>query len=124
MPSSDTVPLSMRSLAIDSYSEPAKFNHANLPVPSIASPTDVLIRVHAAGINPGDLIMAAGLTRLMFSAKFPYKVGHDLSGTVVKIGAGVTEVAVGDDVYTSLPLVHGGNHPSLRLACSMSQRFC
>ncbi len=114
----------MRSIAIDSYSEPARFKLANVPVPSISSPTDVLIRVHAASINPGDLTLAAGLTRLFFSAPFPYKIGHDLSGTVVQVGAGVTEVAVGDDVYTQLPIIHGGSRLSLRAVHSRLQWLC
>ena len=102
----------MRSLAVDSYCEPVKFKLSNLPTPSISTPTDVLIKVHAGSINPGDLNIAAGLTRLMFAAKFPYKIGHDLSGTVIQVGASVTEIAVGDDVYTSLPLADGGSCPA------------
>ncbi len=116
------MPPTMRSVAINSYSEPAKFE-LNLPVPSISSPTDVLIRVHAASINPGDLTLASGMTRLMFPVEFTYKVGHDLSGTVVQVGAGVTDVVVGDDVYTNLPVAYAGSHLFLCLARSKSQEF-
>ncbi len=117
------MPPTMRSVAINSYSEPAKFELVNLPVPSISSPTDVLIRVHAASINPGDLTLASGMTRLMFPVELPYKVGHDLSGTVVQAGAGVTEVVVGDDVYTNLPIAYAGSNLFLCLARSKSQEF-
>lgn len=117
------MPATMRSVAINSYSEPAKFELANLPVPTISSPTDVLIRVHAASINPGDLTLASGMTRLMVPVEFPYRIGHDMSGTVVQVGVGVTEVAVGDNVYTNLPIARAGSHPFLYLAYTKSQGF-
>ncbi len=123
MASNTSIPPTMRSVAINSYSEPAKFELVNLPVPSISSPTDVLITVHAASINPGDLTLASGMTRLMFMVEFPYKVGHDLSVTVVQAGAGVMEVVVGDDVYTNLPIAYAGSRLFLCLARNISQEF-
>ena len=104
----------MRSLTIYSYCEPAKYKLAALPAPDLSLPTDVLIKVHAACINPGDLNVAAGLTKLMVTAKFPYKIGHDLSGTVVRVGADIRKFVVGDDVYTSLPLTDAGRYSSPR----------
>jgi len=61
----------------------------------------VLIKVHAAGINPVDwkklLYNFVGLPH-------PHGVGTDVSGTVVKLGQGVTDFKVGNDVFTTLNL--------------------
>jgi NADPH:quinone reductase-like Zn-dependent oxidoreductase len=50
----------MRAIAIDRYCEPSEYGLATLPVPQIKAPDDVLIKVHATSINPGDLKLASG----------------------------------------------------------------
>jgi NADPH:quinone reductase-like Zn-dependent oxidoreductase len=65
------------------------------PVPA---PGQVLVRVMAAGINPGEASIRKGLLHAMFPATFPSGEGSDLAGTVAGLGAGVTGVAVGDEV--------------------------
>ncbi|GIH08639.1 NADPH:quinone reductase [Rhizocola hellebori] len=59
-------------------------------------PTEVLVRVHAAGVNPVDWkVRRSG----GFLGRPPFTVGWDVSGTVEKIGRGVTRFAVGDEVF-------------------------
>jgi NADPH:quinone reductase-like Zn-dependent oxidoreductase len=98
----------MRSLVIDSYTLPENYKISTFPVPPLSSPKDVIVRVEAACINPGDVKLAMGSFKAMMSFTFPHKLGQDLSGTVVQVGEGVTEFSVGDDVYGMLPLGHGG----------------
>ena len=100
----------MLSLAINSYTTPLNYELLDLPTPELSSPTDVLVKVHAASINPGDVKTAAGATRVMMPLTFPYKIGLDLSGTVVRVGEAVTEFAEGNEVFGMLPLTRGGTY--------------
>jgi len=60
----------------------------------------VLVEVHAAGVNPFDWKVREGMAKQMAELTFPGAVlGGDLSGTVVQVGAEVSGVKVGDEVY-------------------------
>jgi NADPH:quinone reductase-like Zn-dependent oxidoreductase len=61
-------------------------------------PTEVQVRVHAAGVNPVDFKTRGG-GRSKFLGEPPFTVGWDVSGTVTKLGAGVTRFRVGDEVF-------------------------
>ncbi|KAF5633819.1 serine threonine kinase [Fusarium tjaetaba] len=71
--------------------------------PAITEDKDVLIKVHAASINPVDVKKAAGVFKMAIKEEFPYKLGYDAAGVVVEVGKGVTRLKVGDEVYTRLP---------------------
>jgi NADPH:quinone reductase-like Zn-dependent oxidoreductase len=58
----------------------------------------VLVAVRAAGINPSEAAIRAGLVREIFPATFPSGQGSDLAGVVEEVGAGVQDVYVGDEV--------------------------
>jgi NADPH:quinone reductase-like Zn-dependent oxidoreductase len=58
----------------------------------------VLVTVRAAGINPSEAAIRAGVVREIFPATFPSGQGSDLAGVVEAVGAGVNGVAVGDEV--------------------------
>jgi len=60
---------------------------------------DLVVRVHAASINPIDLKLAAGDLRAVQRLAFPAAAGFDLAGVVEQVGAGVEDFAVGDEVY-------------------------
>jgi NADPH:quinone reductase-like Zn-dependent oxidoreductase len=68
-----------------------------LPTPE-PIPTEVQVRVHAAGVNPVDFKTRAG-GRSKFLGDPPFRVGWDVSGVVSKLGAGVTRFRVGDEVF-------------------------
>jgi NADPH:quinone reductase-like Zn-dependent oxidoreductase len=65
------------------------------PVPG---PGQVLVRVKAAGINPGEGKIRQGLLAQRWPATFPSGEGSDLAGVVEELGAGVTGFAAGDEV--------------------------
>ena len=65
------------------------------PVPGTG---EVLVRVRAAGINPGEISIREGLLHAMWPATFPSGEGSDLAGVVEAVGAGVTEWSPGDEV--------------------------
>lgn len=65
------------------------------PVPG---PGQVLVKVVAAGINPGEASIRKGLLHGMWPAMFPSGEGSDLAGIVAEVGSDVTRFAVGDEV--------------------------
>lgn len=66
------------------------------PVPAAGQ---VLVAVHAAGINPFDWKVRDGSVRQMAELHFPATLGGDLAGMVAELGEGVTEFTVGEAVY-------------------------
>ena len=58
----------------------------------------VVVRVKAAGINPGEAAIRRGLLHERWPATFPSGQGSDLAGVVEELGPGVSGVAVGDEV--------------------------
>lgn len=66
------------------------------PVPL---PTEVLVRVHAAGVNPVDWKTREGHGMAGVLGEPPFVVGWDVAGVVEEVGFGVTTLAVGDRVY-------------------------
>ena len=61
-------------------------------------PRKVLVKVKAAGINPGEAAIRKGLFAERWPATFPSGQGSDLAGIVDEVGPGVANVAVGDEV--------------------------
>jgi NADPH:quinone reductase-like Zn-dependent oxidoreductase len=59
----------------------------------------VLVRMEAAGINPGEANIRRGMLRDRWPATFPSGQGSDLAGTVEQVGPGVTGFAPGDEVF-------------------------
>jgi NADPH:quinone reductase-like Zn-dependent oxidoreductase len=75
----------------------ALFQRVEMPMPT-ALPGQVLVRVHASGVNPLDTKIRAGAAAHA-RHPFPAILGIDLAGTVVDVGAGVTDFAPGDAVW-------------------------
>ena len=87
----------MRAVRFDQYGglEVLKVVDVERPLPR---PGSVLVRVKAAGINPGEASIRKGLFAERWPATFPSGQGSDLAGIVEEIGAGVKNVGVGDEV--------------------------
>ncbi len=66
--------------------------------PTRPGPGEVLVRVRAAAANPMDWKIRNGDMKVMTGRKFPRGLGHDFAGVVAEVGAGVTRLAVGDEV--------------------------
>jgi NADPH:quinone reductase-like Zn-dependent oxidoreductase len=64
----------------------------------LIGPGQVLVRVKAAGINPGEASIRKGLFAERWPSTFPSGQGTDLAGVIEEIGPGVAEVHVGDEV--------------------------
>lgn len=99
----ETLPTTMRAVAQDRYGPPELLSPRRLPVPTVG-PRDVLVRVHAAALHPGDVFTMAGrpfMLRLAFGLRRPGLgvPGRDLAGTVVAVGSRVEDLAPGDEVF-------------------------
>lgn len=64
----------------------------------------VLVKVHAASINPLDLKVLEGELKAILPVKFPFILGNDFAGTVVEVGSNVTQFKAGDEVYAKTDL--------------------
>jgi NADPH:quinone reductase-like Zn-dependent oxidoreductase len=86
-----------RAVRFDQYGELDVLKVVEVERP-IAGPGKVLVRVKAAGINPGEASIRKGLFAERWPSTFPSGQGSDLAGIVEELGPGVTNVAVGDEV--------------------------
>jgi alcohol dehydrogenase len=88
----------MKAFVIDRYGKSAVGQMAEVAVPSV-SENDVLVKIHAASINPLDLKIREGAFKLILPYRLPLILGNDMAGTVVQVGSKVTHFKRGDEVY-------------------------
>jgi NADPH:quinone reductase-like Zn-dependent oxidoreductase len=98
-----TAPDSVRAIVRDRYGSVDVVHLARVPRPAAAD-HEVLVRVHAAGVDRGTWHLMTGrpyLLRLAFGLRRPRNpvLGGDLAGTVAGVGSAVTRFAVGDEVF-------------------------
>ncbi|MEV4682966.1 NADP-dependent oxidoreductase [Streptomyces kurssanovii] len=89
----------MRAFMVERYGAEAGVRAAEVPQPEVGA-DDVLVRIHAASVNPLDLKIRDGDFKLILPYRVPFVLGNDLAGTVVEVGAAVTRFSVGDEVYS------------------------
>ena len=88
----------MKAIRIHKYGGPDVLQYEDAPRPKPQA-DEVLIRVHAAGVNPIDWKVREGDTKDFWPHKFPLILGWDLSGVVEDLGEGVSQFKLGDEVY-------------------------
>jgi NADPH2:quinone reductase len=88
----------MKAILVHEFGGPEQLKFEEVPTPKPAA-GQVLVRVHAAGVNPYDTYMRAGVYPVKPS--LPYTPGSDAAGAVEAVGDGVTKVKPGDRVYTA-----------------------
>ena len=86
----------VKAYLVEKYKSPMKAGE-------VAEPTvgdrDVLVDIHAAGVNLLDAKVRDGEFKLILPYKAPFVLGHDLAGIVTRVGSAVTRFSVGDEVY-------------------------
>lgn len=88
----------MKAFLVTRYSKTDKLRLANLATPTPQA-GEVLIEVHATGLNLLDAKVRNGEFKLILPYKPPFVLGHDVAGVVTAVGAGVRQFKVGDEVY-------------------------
>jgi len=88
----------MKAVRVHEYGGPDVLKYEDAPRPEPGR-GEVLVQVHAAGVNPVDWKLRAGYLKDYFFYALPVIPGVDFSGTVAALGEGATGVAVGEEVY-------------------------
>lgn len=88
----------MRAFTIEQYGGKDGGRIAEVPDPQVGA-DDVLVRIHAASVNPLDLRIRDGAFKAILPYRLPLILGNDFAGVVVQVGPAVTRFAVGDEVY-------------------------
>lgn len=97
----------MRAFAVDEFGVAGSIHELPMPEPATG---EVLVQVHAAGVNVMDPIYTTGWLKDYMEHRFPLVPGIDFSGVVEEVGPGVDAFAVGDGVYgvAAKPFVGSG----------------
>jgi NADPH:quinone reductase-like Zn-dependent oxidoreductase len=106
---------SMHAVRIHAYGSPDILTFEDAPCPAPGE-GEVLIRVHATSVNPFDCAVRAGYMSGYFNHTLPLILGTDVSGVVESVGAGVTNVAPGDSVYTRAGVFRDGAYAEYAVA--------
>ncbi|MFG2650739.1 NADP-dependent oxidoreductase [Streptomyces sp. NPDC048436] len=97
----------MRAISQDTHGTPDVLREVVIPRPA-PGPSQILVAVHAAGVNPTDWKHRTGG---LFVDRLPLILGWDVSGVVEEVGYGVTLFKPGDEVFGMLPYPFGvGSH--------------
>ncbi|MEO6004667.1 MAG: NADP-dependent oxidoreductase [Opitutus sp.] len=89
----------MKAACIYSYGGPEVLVYEDAPRPHPGA-GEVLVRIHAAGINPVDWKIREGHLKEMLHHTLPLVLGWDLSGVVESLGSGLTRLKAGDEVFS------------------------
>jgi NADPH:quinone reductase and related Zn-dependent oxidoreductases len=84
---------------IDGYGQNQVLRVGDFPEPK-PRPSDIVVRVHAASVNPVDFKLRDGKFRLLRHYRFPLILGHDCAGEVVQAGEKVTQFKIGDRIFS------------------------
>lgn len=88
----------MKAFIVEKYKKNGPLRLADLPEPEVGV-NDVLVRIEATAVNLLDSKVRDGEFKLILPYRLPFILGHDLAGTVLRVGANVRKFKVGDAVF-------------------------
>ncbi|WP_431097382.1 NADP-dependent oxidoreductase [Polaromonas aquatica] len=89
----------MKAFVLERYGKKRALRLADMPTPELRD-DEVLVQVHAAGVNLLDAKIRSGEFKLILPYQMPLILGHDVAGVVVKVGPRVRQFKLGDEVYS------------------------
>ncbi|CAI0905002.1 Zinc-type alcohol dehydrogenase-like protein SA1988 [Serratia entomophila] len=91
----------MKAFTFKRYGKSPESGFDNVGYPVINA-DEILVKVHAAGLNPIDNIIPTGIFKPVLHFKLPATLGSDLSGVVISVGSRVTRFTPGDEIFASI----------------------
>ena len=88
----------MKAFIVDRYGSADRVRASEVPDPEMRE-DDVLIEIHAAGVNPLDSKIRDGEFKLLLPYRLPLILGNELAGVVIRVGSRVRRFKPGDEVY-------------------------
>lgn len=89
----------MQAFIVERYGKKNALKLAEMPTPKLRD-DEVLVQVHAAGVNLIDSKIRSGEFKLILPYRLPLVLGHDVAGVVTQVGPRVRQFKVGDEVYS------------------------
>lgn len=89
----------MKAFIVDRYGKKERLRAGEVPEPELRE-DEVLVQVHAAGVNQLDSKIRNGEFKLILPYRAPFVLGHDVAGVVVRVGPRVRQFKPGDEVYS------------------------
>ena len=89
----------MKAFILDHYGSKVALRAGEVADPEVRE-DDVLVRVHAAGVNLLDSKIRSGEFKFILPYRVPFVLGHDVAGVVVRVGARVKHFKPGDEIYS------------------------
>lgn len=90
----------MKAFILKRYGKSDQFAFDEIPQPTIKQ-DEILVEVHAVGLNPVDYMIAKGAFKPILKFQLPATMGSDVAGVVVKVGSQVTRFKTGDAIFAS-----------------------
>ena len=91
----------MRALVFKHYGGLDQVAFTDIPLP-VPKPDELLVQVHAAGLNPVENQIRSGKMKAILRFQLPATLGSDLAGVVVAVGGSVTRFKPGDAVFACI----------------------
>lgn len=91
----------MKALTFKRYGKSPDIGLADIPRPTLKA-DELLVQVHAAGLNPIDNMIPTGMFKPVLHFQLPATLGSDLAGIVTEVGSSVTRFKPGDAVFASI----------------------
>jgi NADPH:quinone reductase-like Zn-dependent oxidoreductase len=99
----------MKAIRFHRYGNPEELVLDDVPMPEVG-PDEVLVKIHAAAVNPADFKFRAGWFKDFVPLPLPFIPGADFSGTVEKAGPLVSRFKIGDEVFGMRDVQAGGSY--------------
>jgi len=87
----------VKAYVVEKYEKKGGLRLTERPDPQVQT-NDVLVRIHATAVNLLDSKIRDGDFKIFLPYRPPFVLGHDVAGTIVKVGPGVTRFKVGDEI--------------------------
>ncbi|MFZ5934080.1 NADPH:quinone oxidoreductase [Pseudomonas putida] len=91
----------MKALTFKRYGKSPDIGLADIPRPTLKG-DEILVQVHAAGLNPIDNMIPTGMFKPVLHFQLPATLGSDLAGIVIEVGSNVSRFKPGDAVFASI----------------------